>query len=704
MVLGTAMMNKSFFNTEFRTDLLSVYIKNHLSFFYIPVLFSVILVSAQFYFLGNIDQERIIASISLFLLSACFFVNQQRMYKNFLVEKNGKPSLIFLFKIMTNKACYVLPWLFIIFWPYKTEYLFDLSLGFLTVFLAIGFYTAISSSNLMLLFYDVALQVVFSTVILILNWSNIEASYILFAILIFTAYSFWIGGKLNKTVKNLVDSNKKLELKTQEANRANRAKSDFLAMISHEIRTPLHGINSTVEGLHDTRLNKRQKESLNIISRCSDTLLSMLNDVLDLSKIEAKKISIEKVEFDFYELISDVIGINSGVAEKKNITLQYEISQEVPQYIVSDPTRINQIILNLISNAIKFTQKGHVHLHVAYNESNNLIMVKVQDTGIGIYEENIDRIFSAFEQEDFGTTRNFGGSGLGLPIVKELVTLLNGDIRVESQKRRGSTFIVDIPVVVSRGAGTIQEKNVEKQAEVDLSNCRILVAEDNKVNRMNIDQTLRKCSCVADLVCDGLETVHQANQKEYDIILMDINMPNLNGIEATQKIQETRNSHTPIIGLSAATQEETIHELYLAGIVDHVIKPFDRFTFMSAIDRYKPADLNRTKEKIDQIYEDFEESFCVKYLNESFAEIDRLYAALKNAINQEKMEEVYSTSHEICGICGNIGMYQTYAQSKNIEDLSSDKAALFILFPKVEKLAYTIGKEVKVLKEIIKNK
>lgn len=392
-----------------------------------------------------------------------------------------------------------------------------------------------------------------------------------------------------------------LELKKLEAEKereisiqSNLAKTLFLANMSHEIRTPLNAILGMIDLLEDTELNSQQKEMIKTVSQSGKTLLKILNDILDYSKLDDNKVRIEKIEFDIYKLISDTIQLWQYEAESKGINLKYDIKGFSHKLLLGDPTRISQIISNLISNAVKFTHKGEVNVRVSYQEAKYL-QIAVSDTGIGISPKNIKKLFEAFNQADITTTRKYGGTGLGLSISKKLVERMGGDINLESKINIGTTFTVKIPLRLIDTKNSTYTRDEVKEIPSDKFALqfplKILIAEDNTVNQLVIKMMLSKLG-YADLtlVTNGKEALEQLQQDEIDgksnfsLIFMDLQMPIMGGIEATKNIKERYGDKSPIIIALTANAFQEDHDNCLAtGMHDFLSKPVNINDLKSSI-------------------------------------------------------------------------------------------------------------------------
>lgn len=376
-------------------------------------------------------------------------------------------------------------------------------------------------------------------------------------------------------LQELDKKNKLLNEAVEEAIIANKQKSEFLSIMTHEIRTPLNAIIGLNQYLLDTNPREDQLENLQTINYSSNHLFHLVNDILDFNKIEAGKIKLEMVVFEFRKLITNLFTPYKFWSKDKKIDYLLDIDPTTPSFLICDPTRLSQVLTNLIGNAIKFTETGHVKLKISNkgikNNSANLLF-EVEDTGIGIAKENFDKIFEKYEQETASTTRKFGGTGLGLSISKSLVELLGSSIHIKSELGKGTTFYFELALEI--GSGETEKIKIPKPS---LIGTRVLLVEDNLINVKVADQYLKKLEITADIANNGIEALEMIKNNDYDIVLMDLLMPKMDGYEATREIRkmtDDRKATVPIVALTASSLSEVYQKFIDAGMIDHICKPF----------------------------------------------------------------------------------------------------------------------------------
>lgn len=388
-------------------------------------------------------------------------------------------------------------------------------------------------------------------------------------------------------VKNIEEELKKAR---DDAERMSHSKGEFLANMSHEIRTPMNGVIGTLQLLEDTELTESQHEYVNVAYKSADALLAILNDILDLSKIEAGKLAFETIPFDLRDIVNDVVVLHALKAEQMGIYLNSEIDEALPSTVVGDPTRMRQVLVNLISNAIKFTSEGGVVVRLKLklqDEKEVLIRVEVEDTGVGIPTSKHQKLFMAFSQADGSTTRKHGGTGLGLTIVRQLIEMMHGNLGIESEVGVGSKFWFVIPL------GLAQENKLQIEVVPDKPvhlEGKVLLVEDNPVNQMVAKKMLEKVGLQSELAENGVEALEMLKHDNFDAVLMDCQMPEMDGFEATVLWREQERladlGHLPIIAMTANVMEGDKERCLDSGMDDYLGKPVRQAELGAVLQRW----------------------------------------------------------------------------------------------------------------------
>lgn len=384
-----------------------------------------------------------------------------------------------------------------------------------------------------------------------------------------------------KAIARQVINQMELRLSMKEAKKAAKIKSSFLATMSHEIRTPLNGILGCANILLDRAKEEEDKKLAQTITGCGDTLLTIINDILDFSKLESGKMEVENEAFNLTENVEQIIQLFNSQAVKKSISLNLKSDKNVPQWIYGDVTRIRQILSNLISNAIKFTESGSVELMIGSENKDNEeheVKFSIKDSGIGMSEEAQKKLFVSFSQVNASTAKKFGGTGLGLAISKALTELMGGSIWVDSKEGEGSTFNFTINAKQAKSQDCLKQTSVKLDSDMALEHpLKILMAEDNRINQLVAKKALEKLGYRIDVASNGIETLQMLKSQNYDIVLMDCMMPEMDGLEATRIIKENPSEYNAprIVALTASALKEERDKCIDAGMDDFLSKPLN---------------------------------------------------------------------------------------------------------------------------------
>ena len=470
--------------------------------------------------------------------------------------------------------------------------------------------------------------------------------------------------KLQKQKQVLSDQSADIEKARDEALHANQAKSHFLANMSHEIRTPLTSIIGFAESSLDIHQSmKERSKATKTIIRSSKHLMHLINEILDLSKIEAGKFEMETMPVSILEVLEEVNQIVSITAEEKGLTFGINYSYPLPEKIISDQLRLTQILLNLCSNAIKFTNKGHVYLNVSYKPDSSSLIFEVIDTGIGMSAEQMEKIFKPFEQADTTTTRKFGGTGLGLTLSKQLSEMLNGELTVESSINKGSHFFVKFEIIEIENSSYIYsntyknmpEKLSQANIEIPKLKGKVLLAEDNRDIQDLVKLLFKKVGIELDVVDNGKMAVKNVIESDYDLVFMDIQMPVMDGITAMKQLKR-RDYNKPIIAMTANAMKKDRDECNAAGFSGFISKPINRnelyLTLMQYLKPNKTFESNKTMLTSELLSDDPD---LIDLIDKFMARLPTMQDAINLAHTDKKEEELSGLIHQMKGVGGGYG-------------------------------------------------
>jgi len=385
----------------------------------------------------------------------------------------------------------------------------------------------------------------------------------------------------------LEEKNKELIIAKEKVEKASSARSEFLSTVSHELRTPLNAINGIAYLLLEENPKKSQLNYLESLKFSGNYLTTFINDILEINKIESNKVEVENINFNLKQLLENIQNSLKELASTNNNTFNLEIDSDIPENLIGDPTKLSQIILNLINNALKFTHNGNVIVIsklISLENEKALIYFEVKDSGIGIPEDKLETVFDSFSQGSVGINRKYGGTGLGLTIVKKLVSILGGEIKLESVEGKGSSFSFELQLKAD-GKLLQDEEKPKQYDDATLKNKKILIVEDNKINQMVSKKMLESKGIHCEIIDNGEDAIKIVKNNKFDMVLMDVHLPGINGTIATKEIREF-DEKTPIIALTAISLNENREMLLSFGMNDVITKPFVPEEFYTTIAKY----------------------------------------------------------------------------------------------------------------------
>jgi signal transduction histidine kinase/FixJ family two-component response regulator len=685
-------------------DLFRLYIKNHdVPYWYFLSIAAFFLLIRNFLY-GIPDKIILFYGVMLLCVSGFFILSQIFYQKKIMTAKikGDQPFHEFVLTVALYKILYVVPWLIVLFYPLESDIFYEHVLGYSFLFFMIATSTSSSSPYFPLFFLDISIAVLFGTLIWGLNYDVQETPFVTFFLFTFAIYAFFMARKINLSAIELVAKRKESEVIAKKSERSSRIKSDFLAFISHEIRTPISGILGMAHFLKDTPLSEEQRAHVDTITGCSETLLNTLNDAIDITKIESGKLKIQKKTFDLHGIFTSSVKIIEFLAREKRLRTIVEIGEDVPQYIRSDPYRIQQIIINLLNNAVKFTNQGSIILRVSCPKKNvRRLRIEIIDTGIGISPANQKKLFMQFSQIENEEANHYVGFGLGLSISKNLVSLMKGTIGVSSEENKGATFWFEIPYEASHAQ---TDEHSAALGFPPTSPLDILLVEDNHINLMIAVRLLEAKGHSVRIARTGAEAIEKIRQKIPALILMDLNMPDQDGIRIARNIFMMGKNYEdiPIVVITANSSGNVLERCRQAGIQDCLLKPYAPKELYRLIDKYGSRSFSKGAEQKDPPVENpkltalldvFGPDYTMLFINNSMEEINFLMGSIESCFQKGDFVEMSKVVHDLISVSGSLGFERTYKLAVDMEKacIKIDLEQIATLLPelKIEKARET---------------
>ncbi len=529
-----------------------------------------------------------------------------------------------------------------------------------------------------------------------------------------------------KVETELTEAKELAELATKTAEDAVKAKQQFLANMSHEIRTPMNAIIGFTKVLLKTELADKQKEYLSAIKVSGEALTVLINDILDLAKVDSGKMTFEQIPFKMEASISAMLHLFETKIQEKNLELIKIYDKNIPETLIGDPARLNQVILNLVSNAVKFTSEGIITVSVNIlrdNEEYVTIEFAISDTGIGIPEENLENIFEVFKQASSGTSRLYGGTGLGLAIVKQLVEPQGGIINVKSKLGEGTTFSFTLNFQKTTENVLVQQGEIK--LDPDIKNIKVLVVEDITLNRLLMNTILDEFGFEHDVASNGKIAIEKLQHNTYDIILMDLQMPEMNGFEATEYIRNIMNYKIPIVALTADVTTVDLAKCRSVGMDDYLSKPFDdRLLYNKIVEFVKKPTLKKNTEDVRNYYNQSENLKFVDLSNLSrrtksdpklmmemitlyLTQTPSLIAAMKQGLQDKDYSALQSAVHKMVPSFSIMGISKDFENiakkvQEDVDNIQRHRSSMPDLVSQLEKICTEACKELETEFNIIK--
>ncbi len=553
------------------------------------------------------------------------------------------------------------------------------------------------------------------------NYTNIQI--IVFCIVI-SALLIVMSYTIVRFVRNTHRYRKALKKSKKEALDLAKVKEHFVATVSHEIRTPMNIISGYTDQLSKENLTQKQREQIEIIQKASEHLLNLINDVLDFTKLENNKLTLLREGFRPQDIINEVVSFLSPMCDNKAVDISASSDSEVPEILIGDSFRLRQILINIIGNAVKFTDKGGIEIKsssILTDHEQTRLRIRISDTGIGMNPDKIDRIFNEFEQAQASTSQVYGGTGLGLAITKKLIELHHGTIEVDSEENKGTQVTIEIPYDIGTKEDLPKNQLINHES-IDLSKKRILIVDDEKFNRQLLISILEKYNATFTEAKNGKEAIDEALKNDYDLILMDARMPEVDGVTAAAKIVSHHGElgvEVPIIALTAAVTEEDRRKYKKAGMIDFLAKPFKEVELINIIkktlfsngtvdsENHKPPKKEDSDGSVDfsQLKEISNDDPQFYYdLLKIFVDSTKLGVLdLEQGIKEQDFQIIAETAHKISSPCKHLAADNLYENLKKIESIARSSKKLPILEVLINEVKVESEKIIMLVQEELKN-